>query len=151
MNSAFFRIRRKTVYFDIIMRANVRLCKHEKHYEDPPRSCKFAHRLYELSLMPRRAHSDGKQGDRWVGQKLTAAQKSTFRWYYHKSKSWELPTWAKGLMWYINDADPQNFPDCPWDFDLIGDSRLYNDSAVFYEDLWAKLYEREKKLRPGIF
>lgn len=120
------------------------------HFDTAPQWCSYAHKLYELSLMPASAYMARKRGDRWIGQKLDAAQIDMFKVYYNQSNEWERPTWAKGLMWYIDNAPPDDFKECPWDFDLTGDSTMFRNSALFYGDLWTRLYEREKKLKGSI-
>ena len=57
----------------------------------------------------------------------------------------EKPTWAKALVWFNDDAELCGFADCPWDFNLWGDSTPYWHVTPA-KGLWDRLYKRRDAL-----
>ena len=131
------------------------------------RKCAYAHSLSELSLAPPKySRFCQTKADRWIGQPITEKQWKLFLVYWDEAsqmfmslsfilalsgfwcqaQSYERPTWAKALHWFNTDDDLCGFPDCPWDFDLWGDSTPYWKVFDHNKELWIRLKNRYTEL-----
>ena len=110
--------------------------------------CSFAHRLCELRPPPLKNTKILWRGDfdRWLGQRLSDEQISAINVKYDSTPKSEIPTWAVGLKWFLNQEPPDAYPELPWDFNLFGDSAVYRDYLQLCEGLWSRLEERKAAL-----
>ena len=127
---------------------NGRLCKHAFGHGRDTR-CNFAHDLYELTFLPpdRSLAWSSDPGDRWVGQQLQQERLDEIKRYYDKciadGRLFDIPTWAHGLRWYL-EPEPPAFRNQPWDFNLIGDSTMFN--VTWPQDLYPRLCKRREAM-----
>ncbi len=130
------------------LRYRTQLCKHGKEHgtEDP--DCSYAHSLCDLRLASPELQDFWKDRkcDRWVGQDLDPCRVERIKKYYNDSLLYDRPVWSKGVIWWYNNRELDDFQYEPWDFGLEGDGSMYLGRTKWCRGLWNRLQERRKAL-----